>query len=75
MSDHEATVEVVRGSDTQNREKFRTTVSADSLEELDEKVRALREQVESWAQEFRQIQPKSKRRVSDDQSELGEVRA
>ncbi|MDG5778945.1 hypothetical protein QA599_21135 [Haloarculaceae archaeon H-GB1-1] len=67
------TVELTRGGDSNNRDKMKAKVSADSVEELHEKVQALRNEMQEWANDFRNIQPQRGRRLADDQSELGEV--
>jgi hypothetical protein len=69
------TVELTRGGDTNNRDKQRVKVTADTIEELHEKVEAVRNEMRDWAAEFRDIQPDRGRRLPDDQSELGEVEA
>jgi len=69
----ETTVEIVRGGDANHREKFRTKVSAESIETLNEKVLKVREHAEQWAEEFHQIQPDRGRSLADDQGTLTEV--
>jgi len=70
------TVEVTRGTSTDDRDKFRATVEADTIEELTERVDAVREKTAEWADEFRAIQPDGTvRDLTDDQSTLGGAEA
>jgi hypothetical protein len=69
------TVELTRGGDTNNRDKQKVKVSADSVDELREKVDAVKEQLNDWALDLRDIQPSTHSRVTEDQQELGEVDA
>lgn len=71
----ELTVEIVRGKSASNRDKQRAKVSANSIEELDEKVEALRDRMERWADDFRRMQPVKVRHLDDDQSTLEEAEA
>jgi hypothetical protein len=74
---YETKIVVTRGSGTNDRDKITTKVSADDLETLNERVLKLREQVETWAEDFRTIQPRDdpRRPLTDDQSQLGESEA
>ena len=66
------TVEVTRGTSTDDRHKFRATVEAESIGELEERVDAVREKTEQWAKEFRAIQPDGTvRDLTEDQQTLG----
>lgn len=66
---------MTRGSGTNDREKFTTTVTAPDLDTLNGRMQQLREHVEEWAEDFRTIQPDDRRRRSliDDQSQLSEA--
>lgn len=68
----ETVVEVTRGTGTNDRDKFKTTVSAPDIDTLTERVDELREEMEEWAEEFRTIQPDGdSRQFGDGQSTLG----
>jgi len=73
--EYSLTVQVTRGGDSNDKDKLKAKVSAESIEELSEKVEALRGEMEQWADEFRNIQPTRRRQVPEDQSELGEMEA
>ncbi len=75
MSDEfETVVEVTRGTGTNDRDKFKTTVSAPDIHTLTERVDELREEMEEWAEEFRTIQPDGDdRHLTDGQSTLGKA--
>ncbi|RDZ41597.1 hypothetical protein C5B89_06545 [Haloferax sp. Atlit-47N] len=77
MSDDSFDVKLVvtRGTGSQDKEKMQVEVSADSLEELDEKVNGARERLREWADDIRTIQPDGRRRHDDAQTELGGVNA
>ncbi|OLZ39881.1 hypothetical protein A6E15_02295 [Natrinema saccharevitans] len=80
MSEDDAisiTTELTRGTSTDDRDKIRAEVSAETVDELDHKLERVRRQLEDWADEVRNIQPENSRsrRLADDQSELGEVEA
>jgi hypothetical protein len=53
----------------------KTKVTAETIEELDERVNRVIEKMESWADDYREIQPEAGRSLADDQSELSEVKA
>jgi archaellum component FlaC len=75
MSDdlpYSTTVKLQRGTGTDDRDTIKMQVSAGSIEELNERVRELRQEAEQWADAFRSIQPTVGRSVSDDQATLGE---
>lgn len=77
MSDEplSVTVKIQRG-DTDNRDTLNATVEAETIEALDEKVAAMREKMDAWADEFREIQPtnaRTRQALGEDQQELGEV--
>ena len=67
-------VKIQRGNGTDDRDTLKATVSADTLEELDEKVEHVQERMAEWAVGFRAIQPSEERRVDDDQTNLSEVK-
>jgi len=78
MSDGDApfelTVKVQRGNGTDDRDTLKGKVSAHSKEELDTRVSELRERIEKYSQEFRDIQPtKDNDPITEDQSTLQEV--
>jgi hypothetical protein len=52
----------------------KVTVTAPDIETLETRVEAVRERLERWAGDYREIQPDdSSRRLTDDQSSLREV--
>lgn len=67
-------VKIQRGNGTDDRDTLKAKVSADTLEELDEKVEHVQERMSEWAVGFREIQPSEERRLDDDQSSLTEVK-
>lgn len=71
----ETTVKMTRRGTSTNKETIKTTVSAHSIEELHDRVSDLRERMEQWSLEFREIQPSQHRGLADDQSQLGETEA
>ena len=48
-------------------------VTAPDVETLETRVDAVRERMGKWAEEYREIQPRERRPISDDQSSLPEV--
>lgn len=64
------TVEITRGTSTDDRDKIRTKVSAESIDELEERVEQVRASMERWADGLRDVQPRTGRRIEDDQSTL-----
>jgi len=64
---------MVRGTSSDDKETIKADVSADSVDELDEKLAQLQERLESWAGEVREIQPdgSDSGRQPADQSTLG----
>lgn len=73
--DLELTVKMTRGGDSGNKETMKAQVSAPTVDELDERVRNLKEKMDDWALEFRSIQPEERRMLAEDQSTLGETEA
>jgi hypothetical protein len=71
--DFELTIDLTRGSDTNNRDKMKCKVTAPTIEILEERVDTVRERMEDWATDLRHIQPDEQRRMPEDQQELGEV--
>ncbi|GGN18514.1 DUF7389 domain-containing protein [Halarchaeum nitratireducens] len=73
MSDESYDVKLVmtRGTGSNDKEKLQVEVSADTLEELDEKVAGVRERMGEWADEIRHIQPNADDPLPEDQSTLG----
>ncbi|WP_312907054.1 DUF7389 domain-containing protein [Natronosalvus caseinilyticus] len=60
MSDEDAleiTVELTRGTSTDDRDKIRAKVSAGNVDELEHKVEQVRERLEQWAEDLREVQP------------------
>lgn len=79
MSDktYSVTLKLQRG-DTDNRDQIKTTVEANSIEALEEKVEAVRERMEGWADDLGEIQPSrgwTEEQLPDDQATLGEGEA
>jgi hypothetical protein len=68
----EVSVKMQRGTGTDNRDTFSMTVGGESVKAVDQKMRKLRERAESWAAEFREIQPDDSRtaHLRDDQRTL-----
>jgi hypothetical protein len=48
---------LTRGTSTDDRDRVKAKASADSVEELDEKVERLRGRLEEWVAQVRAIQP------------------
>jgi hypothetical protein len=71
--DLELTVKMTRGGDSGNKETMKAQMSAPTVDELDERVGNLKEKMDDWALEFRNIQPAEERMLADDQSKLGET--
>lgn len=69
----EVSIKIQRGNGTDDRDQLKATVSADTLEALDEKVEHVREKMAEWAGGFRQIQPSEERHLDNDQRALDEV--
>lgn len=67
--DYQYTVTLKRGDDKQ-----KCKVTAPDIETLAGRVDAVREKLGEWAGDYNKIRPEEERRVTDDQSELGEVR-
>lgn len=80
MSDEDAfevTIEVTRGTSTDDRDKLRAKVSAGTIDGLEAKVEALEDRLEQWADDLRDVQPTAETvrdhaGLDDDQSVLGE---
>lgn len=66
------TVKLKRGD---GHDVQKCTVTAESIEELTERVDAVREKLKRWADDYRDIQPEARRSLADDQSKLQEVEA
>jgi len=62
---------IQRGNGTDDRDTFTGKVSAETIDELDERVEQLHGRIEKYAEEFRQIQPQETRTLADDQATLG----
>lgn len=78
MSDDDAfstTVELTRGTSTDDRDKIRVKVSAPDVTALNRRVEDVKEHMEAWADDLRDVQPEQGRRTSEDQTELGSVNA
>lgn len=72
----ELTIELTRGTSTDDRDKQRMKVSARTIDGLRSKVEDVKDEMESWADDFREIQPEAEtvrdHAVEDDQSTLSE---
>ena len=68
--DFQFEAKIQRGNGTDDRDTFKAKVSANSIDALDEKVEQMREKIEDWASEFRDIQPQESRGLADDQTTL-----
>jgi len=77
MSDdpYELTVELTRGTKTDDRDKLKAKVSGDTIEELEERVEQLKSRMESWAEDLRNVQPQVRPSQDEAQTELGGVEA
>jgi len=65
------TVKIKRGG---GDDVQKVTVTAPDIETLETRVEAVRERLERWAEDYREIQPDdSSPRLTDDQSSLREV--
>jgi len=71
---YSVTVEILRGTDTDDRDKMTVTVEAEDIEQLDHKVSRVRERMEEWADEFRAIQPRREQLSDEDQAALHMIR-
>jgi len=71
----EYTVKIQRGNGTDDRDTQKAKVSANTVDELTQKVETVREKMEDWAGGFREIQPDERGHnpLVDDQSSLDEV--
>jgi hypothetical protein len=69
---YSVTVKMTRGTSSDDKEVVKTEVSADTLDELDEKMTAIRERMDDWAGDLREIQPVAHPAGHDDQATLGE---
>lgn len=78
MSDDEdafsTTLKLTRGTSTDDRDTIKVQVSAPSVDALDRRVDDLRERMESWADDLREVQPTG-RSTHDDQQDLRSVEA
>ncbi|MCD2199071.1 hypothetical protein LPA44_04050 [Halobacterium sp. KA-4] len=78
MSDEAAfstTVKLTRGTSTDDRDTIKTTVSAPDVETLNDRVDAVKAYMAEWADDLRDVQPEASRRTSEDQQDLGSVKA
>lgn len=67
------TVKLKRGS---GQDVQKCTVTAPDIQLLEERVDAVRQRMQKWAGEYREIQPDDRgRRLADDQTGLDEVEA
>lgn len=69
------TTTVTRGTSTDDRDQIKATVTAEDFDELHDKLARLRDELDEWADDLREIQPAEGRNVADDQADLGEVTA
>ena len=75
MSDDafDVTLKMTRGTSSDDKDVLKTTVTADSREELDDKIDAVRDRMEGWAADLREVQPTEQRkRLRNDQATLAE---
>lgn len=77
MSDDGLTVktQITRGTCSEDKEKITVEVSAADVDELDEKLTRVRERLEQWGEDVRNIQPEQRRERDNDQRDLTEVTA
>ncbi|MFC7026383.1 hypothetical protein ACFQJ5_16745 [Halomicroarcula sp. GCM10025324] len=61
---------IQRGNGTDDRDTFKAKVSANTIDELDERVQEIRSKIEDWAVEFRHIQPDDEQQLPEDQATL-----
>ncbi len=75
MSEDGLTVktQMTRGTSSDDKEKITVEVSAENVDELDDKMSRVRKQLEQWAEDVRNIQPEQRRDRDDDQRDLTEV--
>ncbi|WP_178917704.1 hypothetical protein [Natronomonas gomsonensis] len=68
---YSVTVTLTRGTGTDDRDKMKATVEADTLEELDEKLGEMRDRLEDLAADVRDIQPEERlRQLAENQRTL-----
>lgn len=72
---YELTVEITRGTKTDDRDKLKAKVSGDDIGELEERVEQLKHRMESWAEDLRNVQPQVGPSKDEGQRELGGVEA
>ena len=79
MSDDEdvisVTVKMTRGSGTDDRDTLKATVSAPDVHLLNERVEDVKQHMESWADDLRDLQPEQGRSTTENQQDLGSVKA
>lgn len=67
----EMSVAMTRGNSTNDRDKIKATISAETLEELDEKMEEMRDRLEKMAADIRTIQPDDEdERLDENQATL-----
>ena len=67
----EMSVAMTRGNSTNDRDKIKATISAETLEELDEKMEEMRDRLEKMAADIRTIQPDEEdERLDENQATL-----
>jgi hypothetical protein len=72
MSDpFQTTLKATRGTGTDDRDTVKVQVSAQSIDQLADRVEQVRERMEDWADDLREIQPDEGRDHPEDQSTLG----
>ena len=64
---------VTRGTGKDDRDEFDVEVTADTLDELDEKLEQARARLKEHAREVRSIQPNADEKLPEDQSRLDDV--
>ncbi|WP_253738011.1 DUF7389 domain-containing protein [Halohasta salina] len=79
MSDENAfsiTTELTRGTSTDDRDKIKATVEAEDMDELEARLDKIKQRLEGWAAEMRDIQPDNRGSgLHDEQTGLDEVEA
>ncbi|QSG02504.1 DUF7389 domain-containing protein [Natranaeroarchaeum sulfidigenes] len=68
----EITVQMTRGTSTDDRDKIKAKVGASDVDELDRRMRQVKDRLEDWADDIREIQPRERRGLDEDQSTLVE---
>lgn len=59
MSEISLTVELKRGTGTDDRDTIRATVDGETVDQARQRVEELKPELEAWAEELRAVQPDS----------------